>query len=91
VPAAIHLSPEALGGGPIAKLRDGDVVRVCAATGQMDALVDQAEWNARENATSVPDIYDTGRELFALFRNHSDLAEQGASAMLSAMDAQLAD
>ncbi|MET0360255.1 MAG: phosphogluconate dehydratase [Sphingobium sp.] len=91
VPAAIHLSPEALGGGPIARLRDGDVVRVCAATGQMDALVDQAEWDAREHATSVPDIYDTGRELFALFRNHSDLAEQGASAMLSAMDAQLAD
>jgi len=90
VPAAIHLSPEALGGGPIAKLRDGDVVRVCAVTGTLDALADAAEWEAREAATAEPEAYDTGRELFALFRGHSDMAEQGASAMLSAMDAQLA-
>ncbi|HEX7872632.1 MAG TPA: phosphogluconate dehydratase [Sphingobium sp.] len=89
VPAAIHLSPEALGGGPIGRLRDGDVVRVCAETGQLDALVDAAEWEARPLATAKPDIYDTGRELFALFRDHSDLAEEGASAMLAAMDAQL--
>ncbi|HEX7858391.1 MAG TPA: phosphogluconate dehydratase [Sphingobium sp.] len=89
VPAAIHLSPEALGGGPIAKLRDGDVVRVCAETGQLEALVDAAEWAVRLPASAQPDIYDTGRELFALFRNHSDLAEEGASAMLAAMDAQL--
>jgi phosphogluconate dehydratase len=89
VPAAIHLSPEALGGGPIARLQDGDVVRVCAQTGVLNALVDPAEWAARPLAEAVPDIYDTGRELFALFRDHSDLAEQGASAMLAAMDAQL--
>ncbi|MCE7797614.1 phosphogluconate dehydratase [Sphingobium sufflavum] len=90
VPAAIHLSPEAIGGGPIARLRDGDVVRVCAQTGELEALVDAAEWAARPLAESAPDIYDTGRELFALFRDHSDLAEQGASAMLAAMDTQLA-
>jgi len=47
VPAAIHLSPEALGGGPIAKVRDGDIIRVCAETGQLEALVDAAEWAAR--------------------------------------------
>src|SRR3546814_2666267 len=38
VPAAIHLSPEALGGGPIARLRDGDMVRVCAMSGDISAL-----------------------------------------------------
>ncbi len=89
VPAAIHLSPEALGGGPIGRLRDGDVVRVCAVAGSLEALVDAGEWAAREPAIAPPPADDTGRDLFALFRNHSDLAEQGASAMLAAMDAQL--
>jgi len=86
VPAAIHLSPEALGGGPIGKLRDGDIVRVCAVTGTLDALVDAADWDAREQAVAPPPPFDTGRELFALFRHHSDLAEAGASPLLAAMD-----
>ncbi|ANI78950.1 MULTISPECIES: phosphogluconate dehydratase [Sphingobium] len=89
VPAAIHLSPEALGGGPIAKLRDGDMVRVCAESGVVEALVDAAEWDARETPAPPPAPYDTGRELFALFRHHSDLAEQGASPILAAMEAEL--
>ncbi|HEX7782705.1 MAG TPA: phosphogluconate dehydratase [Sphingobium sp.] len=89
VPAAIHLSPEALGGGPIGKLRDGDIVRVCAVTGQVDALVDPEAWEAREGADAPPPPYDTGRELFALFRHHSDLAEEGASAMLAAMETEI--
>ncbi len=89
VPAAIHLSPEALGGGPIARLRDGDMVRVCATSGTVEALVDAAEWEARTLPTAPPPPYDTGRELFALFRHHSDLAEQGASPILAAMDAEL--
>ena len=89
VPAAIHLSPEALGGGPIAKLRDGDLVRVCAASGIVSAMVDEAEWNRRLDAEAPPPPYDTGRELFALFRHHSDRAEEGASAMLAAMDTGL--
>ena len=89
VPAAIHLSPEAHGGGPVGKLRDGDVVRVCARSGVIAALVDAEEWNAREQAESPPPPYDTGRELFAMFRQHSDLAEQGASAMLAAMENEL--
>jgi phosphogluconate dehydratase len=89
VPAAIHLSPEALGGGPIGKLRDGDMVRVCAVSGQVEALVDAAEWAAREAPPAPPSPYDTGRELFALFRNHSDLAEAGASAVLAAMEAEI--
>lgn len=89
VPAAIHLSPEALGNGPIGKLRDGDIVRVCAEAGVVEALVDASEWDAREQPAAPPAPYDTGRELFALFRQHSDLAEQGASAMLAAMESEL--
>ena len=89
VPAAIHLSPEALGGGPIAKLRDGDMVRVCADKGLIEALVDAAEWDARDMPVPPPSPYDTGRELFALFRHHSDLAESGASPILAAMEAEL--
>ena len=89
VPAAIHLSPEALGGGPIAKLRDGDMVRVCADKGLIEALVDAAEWDGRDMPVPPPAPYDTGRELFALFRHHSDLAESGASPILAAMEAEL--
>ena len=89
VPAAIHLSPEALGGGPIARLRDGDMVRVCADKGVIEALVDAAEWDARDMPTPPPAPYDTGRELFALFRHHSDLAEAGASPVLAAMESEL--
>ncbi|EPR15902.1 phosphogluconate dehydratase [Sphingobium indicum IP26] len=89
VPAAIHLSPEALGGGPIGRLRDGDVVRVCAETGEIAALVDAAEWEARDVPAAPPAPYDTGRELFALFRHHSDLAESGASPILAAMESEL--
>ena len=89
VPAAIHLSPEALGGGPIGKLRDGDMVRVCARTGSVEALVDEAEWERRDHPEAPPAPYDTGRELFALFRHHSDLAEQGASPILAAMDSEV--
>ncbi|APL93902.1 phosphogluconate dehydratase [Sphingobium indicum] len=89
VPAAIHLSPEALGGGPIGRLRDGDMVRVCAETGEIAALVDAAEWEARDVPAAPPAPYDTGRELFALFRHHSDLAESGASPILAAMESEL--
>ena len=89
VPAAIHLSPEALGGGPIGKLRDGDLVRVCAESGTLEALVDATEWDARDQAEAPPPPYDTGRELFALFRHNSDLAEAGASPLLAAMDTEI--
>ncbi|MEG8223105.1 phosphogluconate dehydratase [Sphingomonas sp. HH69] len=89
VPAAIHLSPEALGGGAIAKLRNGDLVRVCAARGLIEALVDPTEWEARDTPPAPPAPYDTGRELFALFRHHSDLAEQGASPLLAAMETEI--
>ncbi|MBB3983301.1 phosphogluconate dehydratase [Sphingobium fontiphilum] len=89
VPAAIHLSPEALGGGPIGKLRNGDMLRVCARTGSLDALVDPLVWRERMEPPAPPPPYDTGRELFALFRHHSDLAEAGASPILTAMEGEL--
>lgn len=84
VPAAIHLSPEALGGGPIGKLRDGDIVRLCADQGILTALVDPAEWAAREHAMPPPAQAGTGRELFALMRSGASEAEAGGSAMLAA-------
>jgi phosphogluconate dehydratase len=84
VPAAIHVSPEALGGGPLAKLRDGDVVRLCANRGELTALVDDGAWAAREGAVPPPPPFGTGRELFAFMRHGADNAERGASAMLAA-------
>jgi phosphogluconate dehydratase len=83
VPAAIHLSPEALGGGPVGKLRDGDIVRLCAEQGTLEALVDAAEWDAREHAPAPAPAQGTGRELFGMMRHHCDDAELGASAMLA--------
>ncbi|MGV7122069.1 phosphogluconate dehydratase [Sphingopyxis sp. 550A] len=91
VPAVIHLSPEALPGidgvsGPLAYLRDGDMVRVCAVKGEVTALVDEAEWASRAPAAPPPSGLGVGRELFALFRIHADEAEKGGSAMLAAME-----
>ncbi|WP_343345715.1 phosphogluconate dehydratase [Sphingomicrobium sp. XHP0239] len=86
VPAAIHCSPEALGGGPLAFLRDGDVVKVCAETGELSS---KADLSAREAAEAPPPPVGTGRELFALFRLHADEAEKGGSAMLAAMEQAL--
>ncbi|MEH6660242.1 MAG: phosphogluconate dehydratase [Parasphingorhabdus sp.] len=83
IPSAIHISPEAFHGGPLGKLRDGDFVRVCAAKGELTALVDPAEWEAREQAAAPPPAMGTGRELFAMMRHHSDPAEKGGSAMLA--------
>ena len=84
VPAAIHISPEALAGGPIARLRDGDIVRLCGHDGSLTALVDAAEWDAREPAAPPPAHVGTGRELFAFMRHGADTAERGGSAMLAA-------
>lgn len=84
VPAAIHVSPEAKLGGPLARLRDGDVVRVCANSGELVAVVPAEEWSAREEAVAPASAPGVGRELFALMRQHSDPAERGGSAMLAA-------
>jgi phosphogluconate dehydratase len=84
VPAAIHLSPEGARGGAIAKLQDGDIVRLCASKGALDVLVDEAEWAARMPVPMPPQHVGTGRELFALMRATADEAEKGGSAMLAA-------
>jgi phosphogluconate dehydratase len=85
VPAAIHVTPEALAdargvSGPLAYLRDGDIVRVCAETGQLSVLSDIS---GREPAAPPPPAWGVGRELFAMFRLGADGAEQGGSAMLA--------
>jgi phosphogluconate dehydratase len=83
VPAAIHASPEALSGGPLARLRDGDMVRLDATTGTLDALVPADEWAARPLATLAPEQADDnahglGRELFGGLRRTVRSAEEGA-------------
>jgi len=84
VPCAIHLSPEAIGGGAIGLIRDGDIVRLDAVEGTLNALVDPAEWAARELAATPAPAQGMGRELFALFRQAADEAEKGASPILAA-------
>jgi phosphogluconate dehydratase len=81
VPAAIHVSPEAAMGGALAKVRDGDLIRVCANEGVLQAKVDPATWAARTpSATPVAMSYPTlGRELFAGFRAVASAAEEGAT------------
>ena len=86
VPAAIHVSPEALPDGPLARVRDGDLIRLDGHSGRLEALgVDLA---ARAPANSPPPPIGTGRELFALMRLHVSEAEAGASAMLAAMEGE---
>ena len=81
VPAAIHVTPEAALGGPLARLVNGDIVRVCAARGELVVLVDDF---AQRVAVPAPAAADgVGRELFAFMRAGSDTAERGASAMLA--------
>ena len=84
VPAAIHVSPEAVGGGPIGRIRDGDVIRLSAEGGLLEVLVDPAEWESRTDAAQPPPGLGTGRELFAFMRHGADDAERGGSAMLAA-------
>ncbi len=83
VPAASHCCPEALNDGPIGKLRDGDMVRLCAARGLLEAV--DVDFKGRQSEPPPPPV-GTGRELFAFMRATADNAERGASAMLSAME-----
>ncbi|MGV3572234.1 MAG: phosphogluconate dehydratase [Ramlibacter sp.] len=87
VPAAIHVSPEAAAGGPLALLRDGDLVRLDATAGTLQALVDDKAWSAREPATLSPaqagtNGWGVGRELFAGMRRNATAAEEGACTWL---------
>jgi phosphogluconate dehydratase len=80
IPAAIHLTPEAADDGLIARLRDGDPVRLDADAGTIEVLVDAAEFAARPTA-GPPDreFAGTGRELFESFRRAVGPADAGAS------------
>jgi phosphogluconate dehydratase len=87
VPAAIHASPEALGGGPLAKVVDGDVIRLDAVQGTLDALVPDATWAARGNAHisaahAEDNAHGLGRELFGGMRKNVTSAEEGACTWL---------
>ena len=87
VPAAIHVSPEALAGGALAKVITGDRIRLDAVAGTLDALVDAATWAARNTVHLSPEQADAnghglGRELFAGMRKNVTGAEQGACSWL---------
>lgn len=81
IPAAIHLTPEALHGGAIAKIQDGDMIRLDAHTGELTLLVDEAELVARDCATQDLSAHQfgMGREMFAGMRSLVSGAEEGAS------------
>jgi len=82
VPAAIHVCPEAAQGGPLAKVRDGDLVRMDAEAGTLEVLEDGfAERDAVQIDLSANES-GMGRELFATFRRNVDLATKGASPLL---------
>lgn len=83
VPAAIHVTPEAVEGGPIARIKEGDIIRIDAIAGTLEVLVDAADMAEREPV--VADLSDNefgmGRELFAPFRHAAGPADQGASVL----------
>ncbi|WP_208512994.1 phosphogluconate dehydratase [Variovorax paradoxus] len=87
IPAAIHVSPEAAAGGPLAKVRDGDVIRLDAVAGTLEVLLPADEWAEREAATlseaqRIADGHGLGRELFAGMRRNALTAEEGACSWL---------
>ena len=87
VPAAIHISPEAASGGALARVLNGDVIRLDAVAGTLQVLVDEETWNARIPATMPPELQAAnssgmGRELFANLRKHALKAEEGACTWL---------
>ena len=87
VPAAIHVSPEAVAGGPLARVQDGDLIRLDAVAGTLAVLVDEAEWLARTPAQmpaaqALDNTFGFGRELFAGFRRNALSAEEGACSWL---------
>jgi phosphogluconate dehydratase len=83
VPAAIHVTPEALDGGLLAKVQNGDLIRVDGDAGVLELLVDATELAARDTATLdlTSSHYGMGRELFGGFRLQLSGAEQGACAL----------
>lgn len=79
VPSAIHLSPEALAGGLIGKIQDGDMIRLDCTSGELELLVDSSELETREAAPAPVENLTLGRPLFESFRRAVDIAELGAA------------
>jgi phosphogluconate dehydratase len=85
VPAAIHVSPEVLAGGPLGRVRNGDMIRLDTEKGVLQALVPEAEWQQRTNEVVDASVklaanhVGMGRELFAMFRASVSAAEEGAA------------
>ena len=81
VPAAIHVTPEAMDGGPVGKVRDGEIVCLDAESGVLEARVAAGELESRPSPKPGPDSdqYGFGRELFAGFRERVGTAEKGAT------------
>jgi phosphogluconate dehydratase len=79
VPAAIHLTPEVVSGGPLGKVRDGDLIRLDSVTGTLAALVPEESWSRRSVAAAdlTADAFGMGRELFRAFRANAAPAEDG--------------
>jgi phosphogluconate dehydratase len=84
VPAAIHVTPEAAVGGPLAYVRDGDIIRLDAEAGTLEIKVDQAELLRREPALRPPPGHGYGRELFGWMRRAAGPADAGACALFEA-------
>ncbi|QNM98450.1 phosphogluconate dehydratase [Chitinimonas koreensis] len=84
VPAAIHVTPEVLAGGPLGRVRDGDLIRLDAEAGVLEALVPAELWAAREQPTADlgGNEHGYGRELFAAFRHVATGAEEGAMSFM---------
>jgi phosphogluconate dehydratase len=84
VPAAIHLTPEAADGGPLAYIRNGDVIRVDALTGTLEIKVDRNDLMRRARAAPPPSAAGYGRELFGLMRRAAGPADAGACSLFEA-------
>lgn len=79
VPAAIHVSPEAVDGGNIARLQDGDMITIDAEQGLMEVQLDDATLNSRPLVQHEQDHGTMGRNLFEVFRRHVGIASDGAA------------
>lgn len=82
VPAAIHVAPEAAAGGPLARVRDGDILRLDAVAGTLSVLAEDFDQRLAVTADLTANEFGIGRELFAAFRRHAGSADSGGALVL---------
>ena len=82
VPSAIHVSPEAAAGGPLARLRDGDLLRVDAVAGRLEVLAPDFDSRTPATADLSANAQGSGRDLFAAFRHSVGPASEGAAVVV---------